>query len=120
MTSAWRTRRATTSVAFAVVLALFAFAPKSHTTVAGCPAGFRPAGAEEATIFHADGDKPDADKPDADKADANPALAGTVCLNDLHPESLEDLEAMAAQRGAIRTAPDGFVPAGAFLSAIAQ
>src|SRR5713101_706169 len=93
MNSLLRSRRATTPVVVAVILALFAFGPKPHITAADCPAGFRIAGSEE----HKSAET--ADSKDAGKVDAP-----QVCLNDVHPESLEDLEGLAAQRGAIRTA----------------
>jgi len=108
MTRLLYSRRTVTPLVATVVLALFAFAPKTETRAAGCPAGFRPADAEREAASG------------RDAGEAGKANAPSVCLNDLHPESLEDLEAMALQRDAIRTAPDGFVPAGAFLSALDQ
>ena len=109
MIASFGSRRTTTSAVAAVLLALFAFTfqPSLNTTAASvaCPAGYRIAGLEELALTGRDPRVPGA--PD-------------VCINDKHPETVEDLDRMAAQREAIRSAPDGVIPAGAITTARIQ
>jgi hypothetical protein len=109
MTTSMRSRRTTTSAVAAVMLATFAFAfrPSAGTIAAApaCPAGYQIAGLEELAMTGRDPRVPG---------------AANVCINDKHPETVEDLERMAAQREAIRSAPTGVLPAGAITTARIQ
>ena len=99
--------RVRVSVLAALLLATFAFAvePGSTTVAQGCPPGFQIFGLEELRLTGRD-----------------LRIPGTpdICIRDKHPEEAEELEAMAAQREAIRSAPEGVIPAGAITSARIQ
>ncbi|MFY9588914.1 MAG: hypothetical protein WAT66_15840 [Actinomycetota bacterium] len=104
MTGFYRGRRTTTSAVAAVLLASLAFALQPSAPAAQCPAGYSRA---DTALRRFAGI--------STKVESNAA-----CVNDSHPESLADLEALAAQREAIRSAPYDTVPAGAIESALNQ
>lgn len=109
MITSMRLRRTTTSAVAAVLLATFAFAFKpSVSPIAApvaCPAGYQIAGLEELALTGRDPRVPGAPQ---------------MCINDKHPETVEDLERMAAQRESLRSAPTGVIPAGAITTARIQ
>jgi len=95
-------------MAAVLVVSVFAVFPgdPAGTLAAGCPAGFQEIGADERRLSQW-GDALDVELP-----------SSLGCVNDKHPESLRELQALAAQRAAIQSAPDGIVPAGAFQRAM--
>lgn len=126
MNMAWGSRRATTSAAAAVLLASFAFAlqPGRSAGDLACPPGYQLAGSEEARIskvgnlnglFDVESQKLARLLPEG----SDVALDQDVCVLDKHPEGLEELEGLAAQRAAVRSAPNGVIPAGAITRATA-
>ncbi|MGZ4104808.1 MAG: WD40/YVTN/BNR-like repeat-containing protein, partial [Actinomycetota bacterium] len=118
MSSFWRSRRATTPVIAAVILAMFAFAPKPELAAGQCPVGYHLAGSEEARL--SESDVKTAAGADQKATDARAQDSAPLCINDKHPETLEDLGGLDAQRAAVQNAPYGGVPDHAFSTAVAQ
>jgi hypothetical protein len=82
----------------AVLLATFAFGPTTSISANGCPVGYSPAESEGSAA----------------------AQASPVCVNNIHPETLQDIEAMGAQKFNAASAPSGIIPQGAYMSAVRQ
>ena len=120
LSNLWRSRRATTPVVAIVLLALFAFAPGSKPTASECPAGYQLAGSEEGRVNEPAANQKYATEADAEQAVAKQADAPAVCVNNKHPETLDDLGGLAAQRSAAANAPYGGVPDNAFSNAVRQ
>ena len=106
MTSTSRLGRAKTSALAALVLAAFAsaLAPASPFG-ADCPTGYHRAGSEEM-------------RRGPDETQRLIVSATSLCISDSHIESLEELQAMAAQQASIQNAPYASSPPGAFQSAL--
>jgi len=111
MTRVIRSRHAVSPLIAVLALSLFSFGPASRPTAQDCPAGY--------TLVQpgAEPDQPYSEEADAPKDEQDQPA---VCLNNKHPESLEDLGALAAQRAAPAIAPYGGVPDHAFTNALLE
>ena len=136
MTRVIRSRHAVSPLIAILALALFSFGPGSRPTAQDCPAGYKlvQAGSADPDKAYsadphkaatADPDKVSSADPDQAASEADAPQEGDseqslVCLNDKHPETLDDLNGLAAQRSAAANAPYGGVPDHAYSSAMAQ
>ncbi|MGH2830589.1 MAG: hypothetical protein ACRDJM_08900, partial [Actinomycetota bacterium] len=103
-----RRRNVVAPIVATAMLAGLAFLPGSgvFNAAARCAPGFHPVGWEEARLSQY-----------GDLLGESPSWG---CINDKHPETAAELDAMARERWSMQSAPDGIVPAGARDAALRQ